>query len=100
MPHLRELVKLHQDAPFSLIGINTADDPDKYRKGLEDYQVTWPSIYQGKDSVLSKLFDVSGYPTYFLIDPAGKLVHQGHSSRELDRLIQKLLDDLEQKQGM
>lgn len=34
MPHLRELVKLHENEPFVLIGVNQGDEPDVYRKGL------------------------------------------------------------------
>lgn len=94
MPHLRELVKLHESKPFALIGINQGDAPDVYRKGLEEHEVTWISAYQGEASPISDLFRVQGYPTYFLIDAEGKIVKTSHSSTDYDEPIAELLKAL------
>ncbi len=58
MPHLQELVKLHKDDPFVLIGVNTGDDPEIHRKGLEDYGVSWLSAYQGDESPTAEQYAV------------------------------------------
>lgn len=92
MPHLQELVKLHQDSPFAIIGVNTGDDPEAYRKGIEKFGVSWISAYQGKDSPIADLYQVKGYPSYFLIDAEGTIVSTGHSSKAMDSKITKLLD--------
>lgn len=92
MPHLQELVKLHQDSPFAIIGVNTGDEPEVYRKGLEKFGVSWISAYQGEDSPIADIFKVEGYPTYFLIDSKGVIVASGHSSKAMDSKITKLLD--------
>jgi cytochrome oxidase Cu insertion factor (SCO1/SenC/PrrC family) len=99
MPHLQELVKLHKDAPFALIGINTGDAEGKYREGLKQFGVTWISAYQGAKTPIADLYQVKGYPTYFLIDPDGKLVRSSHSSKDYDEPIAKLLKELEEKQA-
>jgi len=100
MPHLQELVKLHKDAPFALIGINTGDAEDKYREGLKKFGVTWISAYQGeKATPIADLYQVKGYPTYFLIDPDGKLIRSSHSSKEYDKPIAQLLKELEEKKA-
>lgn len=95
MPHLSELVKLHSEAPFAVIGINTGDEPDVYRKGLTDYEVTWISAYQGKTAPIADLYRVSGYPTYVLLDAEGRIVSKGHSSTAMDKPIKRLLAELE-----
>jgi len=94
MPHLRELVKLHKDDPFALIGINTGDSEADYRKGLEDYEVTWLSAYQGRTTPIADLYSVRGYPTYVLIDAEGKVVQVGHSGELMDEPIKRLLAKL------
>lgn len=91
MPHLRELVELYQDKPFAVIGVNTGDEPDAYRKGLKDFDVTWISAYQGESSPIADMYKVSGYPTYFLIDAEGKIVDSGHSSKAFDAPIKRLV---------
>ncbi|MBL6720035.1 MAG: TlpA family protein disulfide reductase [Planctomycetes bacterium] len=97
MPHLRELVKLHQDRPFALIGINTGDSPEDYRKGLEDHGVSWISAYQGEETPIADMYRVRGYPTYFLIDADGKIVMTGHSGSAMDDKIEELLEKAEAK---
>ena len=94
MPHLRELVKLHEDEPFALIGINTNDPPDEYRKGLEAHGVSWISAYQGDKTPIADLYKVTGYPTYFLIDAEGKIVATGHDGTAMDSKIEALLAEM------
>ena len=98
MPHLQELVKLHQDSPFALIGVNTGDDPETYRKGLKKHGVSWISAYQGEASSIADLYRVSGYPTYFLIDAKGMIVATGHSSSAMEPKIKELLVDMKKSQ--
>lgn len=98
MPHLQELVKLHQDSPFALIGVNTGDDPETYRKGLKKHGVSWISAYQGEDSPIADLYQVSGYPSYFLIDAKGVIVATGHSSSSMGPKIKELLAGMKKSQ--
>ena len=98
MPHLQELVKLHQDSPFALIGVNTGDDHETYRKGLKKHGVSWISAYQGEDSPIADLYRVSGYPSYFLIDAKGVIVATGHSSSSMGPKIKELLAGMKKSQ--
>jgi len=91
MPHLRELVKLHAEAPFAIIGVNTGDAPDDFRKGVEQHGVSWITAYQGETSPIADLFRVSGYPMYYLIDIDGKIVSKGHSADSMDKKIVALI---------
>ena len=95
MPHLKTLVERHKDDPFVLIGVNTGDDEDAYREGLDKHGVSWTCAYQGpgKDAI-AKLFEVTGYPTYYLIAPNGKILGKGHSGEAFDKTIQKEIDKL------
>ena len=94
MPHLRELVELHKNDPFALIGVNTNDSPADYRKGLRDNGVTWLSAYQGTLTPIANLYRVTGYPTYILIDGDGKMVGRGHGGKEFDGQIKQLIAEL------
>ena len=99
MPHLQELVKLYKDQPFALIGVNTGDAPETYRKGLETHGVTWISAYQGEGKTpIADLYQVKGYPSYFLIDADGKLIKTSHSSKDYDSPIAKMVAEIEEKQ--
>jgi hypothetical protein len=98
MPHLKELVERHKDQPFTVLGVNTRDAPDAYRKGVEKFGVTWISAYQGVEtSPISDLYRVEGYPTYYLLDAEGRVVESGHSGTAFDEQIAKLLDGMKQR---
>ncbi len=94
MPHLKELVERHKDDPFVLLGVNTGDAEDAYREGMKKYGVTWTCAYQGEKKAIAKLFEVTGYPTYYLIDPDGRILGKGHSGSAYDKTIQKEIDKL------
>lgn len=97
MPHLRELVELHKDDPFTLIGVNFGDEPTTYREGLETHGVTWLSAYQGPTAAISNLYKVTGYPTYVLIDGEGKIAGRGHGGKAFDAPIAQLVAELKAK---
>ncbi|MFT7485872.1 MAG: acid phosphatase family membrane protein YuiD [Candidatus Paceibacteria bacterium] len=93
MPHLQELVERHKSDAFVLIGVNTGDNPEAYRAGLDKYGVSWLSAYQGESSKIADLYCVLGYPSYVLIDAAGKIRERGHNAQAMDSLIAKLLKE-------
>ena len=82
MPHLRELVKLHADKPFAIIGVNTGDSPEDFRQGVEAHGVSWITAYQGPKPAIANLYRVSGYPLTPLAFVALMLWMIGHAITE------------------
>jgi hypothetical protein len=84
MPHLKELVKLYEDKPFALIGVNSGDSPRAFRSGVEKHGVSWLSAYQSdRNEMLNELFQVQFFPTYYVIDADGKIAAAQVYSDEL-----------------
>lgn len=97
MPHLKELVERHKDDPFALIGINVGDNPEAYRKGVKDFEVSWLSAYEGNDSAIATMYSIVGFPTYLVLDVDGKIVHRGHSPKAIDKVIADLVAKAKKK---
>jgi hypothetical protein len=96
LPAVGELVELHQDAPFTMIGINTDSDKDDYTKKAKDAGVTWRNAWMGFP--IGEVFGVSGYPTVILIDKDGVARWQGHffeGNAEFDALLAELIAEAE-----
>jgi thiol-disulfide isomerase/thioredoxin len=91
MPHLKALVERHKDAPFALIGINTGDSQKAYNKGVMDYGVTWPCVFQGRKTAVADLYRVKGYPTIYVLDAEGKIRHTNLRGRQLEAAVDKLV---------
>jgi thiol-disulfide isomerase/thioredoxin len=72
IPHERKLVERYQAAPFALVGVNSDSDKEVYKRMAQQEGVTWRSAWEGKrGGELSRLFQVKGYPTLYLIDHQG-----------------------------
>lgn len=92
MPHLRSLVERHREDPFAIVGVNCGDSREDYKKGVRKHGLTWISAYQGEeDAPIAKLYQVEGFPTYYLIDSEGRVAGTGHSSSELEPRIERLI---------
>ena len=82
----------HKDDDFQLLGINTGDDPETFRAGVEEHGLTWPVFYQGMGATpIAELYQVMAYPTIFVLDRDGKIRSTGARGAGLDRLVEELL---------
>jgi len=91
MPHLKALVERHENAPFALIGINTNDSKQAFNKGVEDYGVSWPCVYQGPETAVAKLYRVRGYPTIYVLDAEGRIRFTSLRGERLTAAVDKLV---------
>jgi len=102
-PHERSLVERLKDEPFALIGVNSdVDAAAKKKKEFVEEKITWRSFWNGPKGTqgpISKAWNVSGWPTLYLIDHAGKIrfKHVGSPGDEaLDREIEQLVAEAKQ----
>ena len=95
MPHLAELVKLHKDAPFSLIGINAHDSAEAFRKGAADFGVDWQVAFDGTEAPICRQFRVAAFPTILVLDAEGRIVATGLRGERLAAKVAELLATME-----
>jgi len=96
IPHLKELVQLHADDPFVILGINTDSDLDEYHEKAAAHEVSWRSAWNpGAGGGLPSVFGVTGFPTMILLDAEGKALWKGHFPRsdpKFDELLGEALE--------
>src|SRR5437879_339071 len=96
IPHERSLVNRLEGKPFVLIGINSDRDEKQLKEDLAKNQVTWRSFQDQRKSgtAISTEWNVSGWPTLFLIDHKG-VIHKkwlGSPKKEvLDKEVEMLV---------
>lgn len=96
-PHERSLVEKLADKPFALIGVNSDSDLEEIRKIVKDKNLTWRSFWNGEDGTsgpISKKWNVSGWPTVYVLDAEGKIHYKGHGGSGIDDTITSLLADM------
>jgi len=104
LPHERSLVKRMETKPFALIGVNGDNDDKTLKKQNEAQKITWRSFKdnQGNEQpVISRRWNVLGWPTLYLIDHKGVIREKWIGSpgdKKIDEAIDKLVSDVEGKQ--
>ena len=100
-PHERSLVKRLEGKPFVILGVNS-DPKQKLREVVKKESMMWRSWWDGGDTSgpIATKWNVSGWPTLYLIDHKG-VIHQkwvgSPGDAVLDREIEKVVAEAEKK---
>lgn len=92
-PHERSLVKRLADKPFALIGVNSDSDREEIKRIITKEKISWRSFWNGGSpgGPISTAWNVSGWPTIYLIDAKGVIRHKNVRGPELDEAIEALI---------
>ena len=99
-PHERSLVERLKNEPFALIGVNSDKDLEALKPALEKERITWRSFWNGPEGTggpISKRWNVSGWPTIYVIDAEGRIRFKNVREKALDAAVDKLLAEAKAK---
>jgi thioredoxin family protein len=94
--HERSLVKKLADKPFVILGINSDKDREVLKEVIAKEKLTWRSWWDGGDThgPIQTSYNVSHWPTIFVLDYKGVIRYFDVRGRELDDAIDKLLEEV------
>ena len=98
-PHERSLVKRLADKPFALIGVNSDPDLVKLKKRMEEESISWRSFWNGPKGTsgpISAKWNVTGWPTIYVIDAKGVIRFRGVREKAMDEAVDTLLKEMGQ----
>jgi hypothetical protein len=95
-PHERSLVKRLEGKPFALVGVNSDEDREQLKQVLVDERITWRSFWDGgsTDGPISTQWNVSGWPTIYVLDHQGKIRFKNVRGEAMDRAVDQLLREM------
>lgn len=75
-PALKEAYAKYKDKGLEVIGVDNRDTLEKWKAGVEKYQLPWVNVYNpGNDeSGVLAAYGVQGFPTKVIVNPEGKIV--------------------------
>ncbi len=98
VPRLQTLYEKYQDQGFEIVAIEAMRDTERAKKFIEKNGITFTTVENadGDAEVVQSVYKVSGYPTSFLINRAGKIMyfHNGFEEgdeKKIEEEIQSLL---------
>ena len=99
-PHERSLVKKLADRPFTLLGINSDESPERVKEVLERESITWPSFFDGGGTggPIATRWRVRGWPTIFILDSTGTIRFKNLRGERMQEAVMKLLAEIEGKE--
>jgi hypothetical protein len=100
-PHERSLVERLAGEPFALIGVNSDKDREALKQTLVDEKITWRSFWNGGSTSgpISTKWNVSSWPTIYVIDAEGKIRFKNVRGEKMDAAIDTLLAEMKAKSG-
>jgi peroxiredoxin len=90
LPNLKTMYENMDKSKVEVIGIVGDSQPDALEKMIEQYGITWPQILSDETSNIKQKYNVNGYPSTFLIDPAGIIIAKNLRGKELENKINEL----------
>ena len=93
VPRLKALYGKFSRENLVIIGINSDSDRNAVAGFVKNRGITWPQVLDRVDhkEKLVSLYNIPGYPTYFLIDRNGKLMMSRRAFRLLLSIFSPLL---------
>ena len=97
-PHMRTLTRRLEGRPFVLISINA--EPEKVVKELSDAWKSegnsWRCLFDGNwEGPIQKAWNIQSFPTIYVLDGKGIIRQKDVRERDLDRVVDKLVEDAE-----
>lgn len=93
-PHLKEIYERYKDNGFEIVAIST--DKQKYKqnwqKVIKKHQLTWPQ-YWDQDGIETTKLSINKFPTNFLLDSEGNIIHKDLRPIELEDFLKKNLNN-------
>jgi thiol-disulfide isomerase/thioredoxin len=94
VPHERELVKRHANAPFAFLGINVDDKVETLKQTVAEHQMAWPQWFDGANGPISRQWNVKFLPTIYVLDGKGVIRYKGVRGEAMDKAVAFLLKEL------
>lgn len=95
-PHERSLVNRMKGRPFALLGVNSDINRERTRKVCEQKKLTWRSWWdRTTGGRIAQKWNVSGWPTIYVIDHRGVIRAKSAGFKNFDPLIERLVKEAE-----
>jgi thiol-disulfide isomerase/thioredoxin len=95
LPYLKTAYQRHSDEGFEIVGVSLdGPDRDAFRTWLEENDVTWPQIHEGKqfDSQIARKFGVTSIPRSLLVGPDGEVIATNLRGPRLVQAVERAVD--------
>ena len=89
--HLKKVRDAYTDKGLVILGTVVWDEMEDHLKAMKELEITWPQIFNKTEA--TELYGIAGIPQIILFDPTGKIVARALRGEEINKLLDKALQD-------
>ena len=89
--HLKKVRDTYTDKGLVILGTVVWDEMEDHLKAMKELEITWPQIFNKTEA--TELYGIAGIPQIIRFDPAGKIVARDLRGEEINKLLDKALQD-------
>ena len=89
--HLKKVRDDYTDKGLVILGTVVWDEMEDHLKAMKELEITWPQIFNKTEA--TELYGIAGIPQIILFDPAGKIVARDLRGEEINKHLDKALQD-------
>ena len=89
--HLKKVRDAYTDKGLVILGTVVWDEMEDHLKAMKELEITWPQIFNKTEA--TELYGIAGIPQIILFDPAGKIVARDLRGEEINKFLDKALQD-------
>ena len=94
-PEIRQLVKDYEDRPFQMISVMGDRKAETVSAAIGAGDITWLTTWDGESGPIATKWNISSWPTVFIMDHRGVIRSTGSDSKARKALIEKLVKQAE-----
>ncbi len=97
-PTKRQMINRYKGQPFATVSIYCDDNLGYLKRAIGSGEITWRSWCDGgADGPISRQWNVSGYPTIYVIDGGGVIRHRFTHGFGLEETIERMVGEAEKQ---
>ena len=89
--HLKKVRDDYTDKGLVILGTVVWDEMEDHLKAMKELEITWPQIFNKTEA--TELYGIAGIPQISLFDPTGKIVARDLRGEEINKHLDKALQD-------
>src|SRR5207237_10774594 len=97
IPHEKEMVERLKDKKFKLVSVSLDEEKKTVADFVAKEKMSWTHWWAGRSAGWIEDWNVQFIPTIYVLDGQGVIRHVGLRGEELEKAVNVLLKDLEEK---
>jgi AhpC/TSA family len=94
-PDNRKLVETYRGRPFAFLGV-MGDEAGTVKQLVAERTITWPCWWEGKSGPIGSRWNVSSWPTIYVLDHRGTIRYRNLQGDVLAKAVSQLVAEAEQ----